>query len=89
MQTQHLSTVETLFSMNGRIKRSTFWLWSLPIGAINGIVGLIDKTNDGSINVLFFFVAAILLWPAVALGVKRCHDEIALGSSSCLASSHS
>ena len=64
------------FSFQGRISRATFWrhgvLWllmmTLLFNGLLGIVGLTAEEADGLTNLL-------LLWPALAISVKRWHDR--------------
>lgn len=65
-----------LLSFEGRIDRRTWWLWG--VGAMLGlaiyftavlrIAGVSAAVTDGLVNLL-------LVWPAVALSVKRWHDR--------------
>ena len=65
-----------LFRFDGRIGRRTWWLWG--VAAMFGLViyftvtlrvaGASPNVADGLINLL-------LVWPALALSVKRWHDR--------------
>lgn len=65
-----------LFSFAGRIGRRTWWLWG--VGALSGlaiylnvllrVAGLSAPRTDIAINLL-------LLWPALAISIKRWHDR--------------
>ena len=67
---------QLLFSLNGRIGRRTWWLWG--VAAMLGlamyatvllrVAGVSATVTDTAVNLL-------LLWPAVALSVKRWHDR--------------
>ena len=68
--------IEGLFSLDGRMRRSEYWLISicltvikLPLGFLANLAGpeLADIIR-GLVNLLF-------LWPSVALMVKRGHDR--------------
>jgi uncharacterized membrane protein YhaH (DUF805 family) len=69
-----------LFSFEGRINRARFWIGILVIVAIE-IVGLIVATVIGYLvgaelaMILFYLVVLVMLWPSIALGVKRFHDR--------------
>jgi uncharacterized membrane protein YhaH (DUF805 family) len=67
---------QLLFSFDGRIGRRTWWLWG--VAALLGlamyatvllrVAGVSATTTDTVVNLL-------LLWPALALSVKRWHDR--------------
>ena len=65
-----------LFSFDGRIGRRSWWLWgaAVMIGmemyltAVLRIAGVAKETADLLVNLL-------LLWPALAISVKRWHDR--------------
>ena len=72
------------FSFEGRISRSTYWLWYfLPVLIISISVSFVD-----TITGTFFFIAPekplglistvvsiFFLWPMIAAGAKRLHDR--------------
>jgi uncharacterized membrane protein YhaH (DUF805 family) len=63
-------------SLHGRISRRSFWLHgvlalmllALVLMALLGIAGVARETAEQWVN-------ALLLWPAVAISVKRWHDR--------------
>jgi uncharacterized membrane protein YhaH (DUF805 family) len=63
-------------SLHGRVSRREFWLWgvlallglALGLNALLGIVGVEPGLAEGLVNLL-------LVWPAVAVSVKRWHDR--------------
>ncbi|MEN9543943.1 MAG: hypothetical protein RLZZ598_776 [Pseudomonadota bacterium] len=71
-----MTPAQILFSFQGRIPRKTYWLWG--VGALLlvtifcfillGILGVKDLTMQYLVNVL-------LLWPSLAVSVKRWHDR--------------
>lgn len=63
---QGLDWQKLLFSFEGRTRRSHFWIgWLICLGA--GVVA-------GWIPVIGFFLSIALIWPNLAIGVKRLHD---------------
>ena len=70
-----MSPLQILFSLRGRIPRKTWWLYSvlglLLLSAMTtmllGIAGFGSRTSNTVANLL-------LVWPGIALGVKRWHD---------------
>jgi uncharacterized membrane protein YhaH (DUF805 family) len=65
-----------LFAFDGRIGRRTWWLWfvgamlgmGLYITVLLRVAGVSSHVTEGLVNML-------LLWPALALSVKRWHDR--------------
>lgn len=65
-----------LLRMDGRITRRTWWLWgvAMPLGlalyltVVLRVAGLSARSAEVAVNLL-------LLWPTLALSVKRWHDR--------------
>ena len=65
-----------LFSFEGRIGRRTWWLWgaaamiglAIYLTVVLRVAGLSKEIADGVVNLL-------LVWPALAISVKRWHDR--------------
>lgn len=65
-----------LFGRQGRVDRRTWWLWAvaMPLGmglyftVLLRVVGVPARVTDNVVNLL-------LLWPVVAVSVKRWHDR--------------
>ena len=65
-----------LFSFDGRIGRRTWWLWgaaamiglAIYLTVLLRVAGLSKEVTDGVVNLL-------LVWPALAISVKRWHDR--------------
>jgi uncharacterized membrane protein YhaH (DUF805 family) len=65
-----------LLSLQGRITRREFWLWgvlallglALLLQALLGIAGIAPASAERLVNL-------VLVWPAVAVSVKRWHDR--------------
>lgn len=81
-----MSLTQKLFSFNGRIRRRDYWLYSIGVGFVFGILiniiiaamgGAVDP-NTGQMNT-GVFAAFILyipaLWIGLALQAKRWHDR--------------
>lgn len=79
-----------LFSFDGRIRRSTFWLGTLGAGVFLGVVGgavtavtimMSQGGGGGSTTVglvaslVFFVVMFVAFWVGFALQIKRWHDR--------------
>ena len=81
-ETRTVQTIEPLtpqqifFSFEGRIARRTWWLYGvlalLGLGVLLTVllrvVGLSARTTDIAVNLA-------LLWPSLAIGIKRWHDR--------------
>ena len=67
---------ELLLGLNGRIGRRTWWLWgvALPLGlslyftVVLRVAGASARATDIAVNLL-------VLWPMIAVSVKRWHDR--------------
>jgi uncharacterized membrane protein YhaH (DUF805 family) len=65
-----------LLSPQGRVSRRTFWLWGvlaliglgILLHALLGIARVRQNTAEHLVNLL-------LLWPALAVSIKRWHDR--------------
>jgi uncharacterized membrane protein YhaH (DUF805 family) len=76
LDTEPLSPRQIFFSFKGRIPRGTWWLYgvlalmgfSLYATVLLRIAGLGPMGSDVLVNLL-------LLWPALAVSVKRWHDR--------------
>ena len=65
-QIQGFDWQKLLFSFEGRTRRSHFWIgWLICLGA--GVVA-------GWIPLIGFFISIALIWPNLAITVKRLHD---------------
>lgn len=64
-----------LFSLEGRVNRKALWLnFVVPYIVIAIIVGVIDGIA-GTIGVLTTIYNIVLIYPYIAVLVKRCHDR--------------
>mgnify|MGYP000102235568 CR=1 FL=1 len=64
-------------SFEGRINRQPFWiggliLWAIQTVAAGVLIGLLGETLG---NALFGLLSLILIYPSLAIGVKRWHDH--------------
>ena len=65
-QVQSFDWQKLLFSFEGRTRRSHFWIgWLICLGV--GVVA-------GWIPLIGFFISIALIWPNLAITVKRLHD---------------
>jgi uncharacterized membrane protein YhaH (DUF805 family) len=73
-----------LFSFDGRINRAKYWTGVVVIVvieliafAILAIIGAMlgDNIVTTLISIIVGLVCLVLIWPAIAIGVKRFHDR--------------
>jgi len=70
---------EFLFSANGRVNRSQFWLrWVIPYFVVTLVVFLIvsfiiSNPTTASIILGIYYLAS--LWPVICIYIKRAHDR--------------
>lgn len=74
-----MTLLETYFSFDGRIGLATYWLKGvLPILVLSVFVGFIEAsipTYSSYSGVPWFVWRVFILWPSLALSVKRWHDR--------------
>ena len=74
-----MTLAQVYFSFNGRIGLTTYWLKGvLPIVALTSIVALIDVAYfdySSFSGVLPLLWRILIIWPSLALTVKRWHDR--------------
>src|SRR5260370_366230 len=79
-----LTYSQFLFSVQGRISRSQFWLrWVLPVLAITLILIIIlvaaavsgNSETAAALSVILGIFFLVTLWPNIVVLVKRIHDR--------------
>jgi uncharacterized membrane protein YhaH (DUF805 family) len=73
------SITEFLFSAEGRISRSQFWLkWALPYAVVTLVLYLIIFMSGVAptigLTILSIYLLAAI-WPSIVIYVKRAHDR--------------
>ncbi|CAN5492541.1 hypothetical protein BH10PSE4_BH10PSE4_49230 [soil metagenome] len=68
--------IEGLFSLDGRMRRSEYWLVSIALGVVKAPLIFLGNLfgPDGAL-VVRIILELLFLWPALALVVKRGHDR--------------
>ena len=62
-------------ALEGRVNRKVLWLnFVVPYFVIAIVVGIIDGIA-GTLGVLSTIFSIIMIWPSIAVQVKRCHDR--------------
>jgi uncharacterized membrane protein YhaH (DUF805 family) len=76
--------MQLLFSFNGRIRRTTYWLGALGAGLAYGVMAgiclaIMMMGRDGPLamvgGLLAFVVYFFAIWTGIALQIKRWHDR--------------
>jgi uncharacterized membrane protein YhaH (DUF805 family) len=82
---------DLLFSFNGRINRAKFWLGTVCLLVVYIILAVISSVTMspmtvspsgqmegggmGIVGIIVLIIYIAMIWPSVALGVKRFHDR--------------
>ena len=65
-----------LFSFNGRINRTKYWLTYLILGIVPIFVILLFAAISSELAIVLYIVyAVIVIWPSLAITAKRWHDR--------------
>jgi len=73
-----MSIGQILFSFNGRIGLGTYWIGTISLVALLFIATFIDVLvfdDSSSSGVLVLLARLAVIWPGLALSVKRWHDR--------------
>lgn len=74
---REMTIARALFSFNGRMNRSDYWLKGflilLPLGILNNVLAFGVATDEA--RALAIVIGLLSLWPGLALLVKRLHDR--------------
>jgi uncharacterized membrane protein YhaH (DUF805 family) len=68
--------IEGLFSLDGRMRRSEYWIISIALGVVKAPLTFLGNLfgPEGAL-VVRILLELLFLWPALALVVKRGHDR--------------
>jgi uncharacterized membrane protein YhaH (DUF805 family) len=65
-----------LFSPRGRISRKQYWLWYfVPVLVVSIIIDFLSLTRGWFFKLLPSLFQLVLLWPHIAVLIKRIHDR--------------
>ena len=79
-----MSYKDLYFSFSGRIPRGTYWVkFVLPAYVLNTIAGGLDvmvatrsaETGEATMGLFRLGASALLIWPSIAVALKRAHDR--------------
>jgi uncharacterized membrane protein YhaH (DUF805 family) len=67
---------ETLLSFEGRISRKPYWIFMLVIFVGSVLASTIDLATSGqSVGSAYVIFILAIIWPSLAVQVKRWHDR--------------
>ena len=72
---KRMTLMDILFSFEGRISRSTFWLAYLALGSIMFLGMMVDLLIWSQPWIFDSLFQILMIWPSWALIIKRCHDR--------------
>ena len=84
MAARKMSLGYVWFSFEGRINRSTYWLWyfvpalvlMVALSFLDPMLGTVYMTAMGDpIGIMSTVLGIAMIWPGLAAGAKRCHDR--------------
>lgn len=70
-----MDIVQMYFSIRGRISRKPYWIAILPLIIGYAVADVMTESADEAIEGLGYLVMIILLWPSLAVQIKRWHDR--------------
>jgi uncharacterized membrane protein YhaH (DUF805 family) len=81
IQEEAMNYSQLLFSFEGRIPRSTYWLkYMIPLFLILLASWLLDvilgtSFTPGNVGLIYSLVVLVSIYSSLAVNVKRCHDR--------------
>ena len=69
-----MDLVRVFFSLKGRINRKTYWLAMMVLVVLIVISIMMEKSIEETLQRLGVIMYLVLVWPLIAVGVKRGHD---------------
>ena len=80
-----MSLADIYFSFNGRINRQTYWLkFNLPVFTFFILVGVASAFMNFDIDSVVLVCQLLMIWPSLAVSVKRWHDRNKSGWYVCI-----
>jgi len=70
-----MDIVQLFFSIRGRISRKPYWIGILPLIIGYAIADVMTASADEAIVGLGYLVMIALIWPSLAVQIKRWHDR--------------
>jgi len=68
-----MSWSEFLLSFKGRVNRKPYWLFAVAVMILSIVAAIIDGGAD--VPVFSGAFSILVIWPSLAIGVKRWHDR--------------
>ena len=67
---------DLLLSFDGRINRAKFWVGIAAIWVVLWLIAIVAAAANSSILwTIFFLLTLLVIWPSLALSIKRWHDR--------------
>jgi uncharacterized membrane protein YhaH (DUF805 family) len=66
---------ELLFSFQGRVTRKSYWMFALAVIGVMVVASVVDVVVTGGSPVVTALAALVVVWPSLAVQVKRWHDR--------------
>lgn len=70
-----MDTGQMYLSIRGRISRKPYWLAILPLIVCYAVADVMTESTDKGIAGLGYLTMIILIWPSLAVQIKRWHDR--------------
>lgn len=70
-----MDIVQLFFSIRGRISRKPYWIAILPLIVGYAVADVMTESTDETIVGLGYLVMIALIWPSLAVQIKRWHDR--------------
>ncbi len=67
---------DLLLSFDGRINRAKFWIGIAAIWAVLWLIAIVaGMANSSILWTIFVVLSLVVIWPSLALSIKRWHDR--------------
>ena len=67
--------IKSLFSFQGRAKRSEWWVVVIGVGLISyELTSILDGDPSLLISVIVLALSILMTWASIATNTRRCHD---------------
>jgi len=70
-----MDIAQMYLSIRGRISRKPYWLAILPLIVGYAVADVMTESTDEAIAGLGYLIMIILIWPSLAVQIKRWHDR--------------